>query len=131
MGYNLNGDLKNAIDMSIDSSIFILKDNGEVLKLLRGEAQPFVIRHAPEEVLKDSTKLYKVIDGNLYFLDPEGARVVVTTDGGATGEASYLRQYVLEGDQIGTLQDLYVDPDQTHLYVLDEKRLYVIDLATK
>ncbi len=131
VGYNLNGDLKNAIDMSIDSSIFILKDNGEVLKLLRGEAQPFVIRHAPEEVLKDSTKLYKVIDGNLYFLDPEGARVVVTTDGGATGEASYLRQYVLEGDQIGTLQDLYVDPDQTHLYVLDEKRLYVIDLATK
>ena len=82
-------------------------------------------------MLKDSTKLYKVIDGNLYFLDPEGARVVVTTDGGATGEASYLRQYVLEGDQIGTLRDLYVDPDQTHLYVLDEKRLYVIDLATK
>ena len=131
MGYNLNGDLKNAIDMSIDSSIFILKDNGDVVKLLRGEVQPFVIRHAPEEVLKDSTKLYKVIDGNLYFLDPEGARVVVTTDGGGTGEASYLRQYVLEGDQIGTLQDLYVDPDQTHVYVLDEKRLYVIDLATK
>ena len=129
--YNLNGDLKGALDMVIDSSVYVLKDGGEVVKLLRGEVQPFVIRHAPDDVLKGAKKLYKVIDKHFYFLDPEGARVIVTTDGGATGEAAYVKQYVLEGDQIGTLQDLYVDTDQTHLYVLDEKRLYVVDLAAK
>src|SRR3989344_1760092 len=129
--YNLNGDLKGALDMVIDSSVYVLKDGGEVVKLLRGEVQPFVIRHAPDGVLKGAKKLYKVIDKHFYFLDPEGARVIVTTDGGATGEAAYVKQYVLEGDQIGTLQDLYVDTDQTHLYVLDEKRLYVVDLAAK
>lgn len=129
--YNVNGDLAKAVDMAIDTSVYALKEGGTVVKLLRGEVQPFVIRHAPENVLKDAARIYKVTDGNLYFLDPKGARVVVTTDGGATGEASYLKQYVLEGDQVGTLQDLFVDTDQTHLYVLDEKRLYAVDLAAK
>ncbi|OGJ55614.1 hypothetical protein A3D88_00485 [Candidatus Peribacteria bacterium RIFCSPHIGHO2_02_FULL_52_16] len=129
--YNVNGTLGKALDMVIDSSVFVLNEGGTVLKLLRGEVQPFVIRHAPDNVLADATKLFKVTDSNIYFLDPKKARVIVTTDGGATGESSYVKQYVFEGEQIGTLQDLFVDPDQTHLYVLDEKRLYVVDLATK
>ena len=129
--YNVNGTLSKALDMVIDSSVFVLNEDGTVTKLLRGEVQPFVIRHAPDDVLADATKLFKVTDSNIYFLDPKRARVIVTTDGGGTGEASYVKQYVFESDQIGTLQDLFVDPDQAHLYVLDEKRLYVVDLATK
>jgi len=64
-----------------------------------------------------------------YFLDPVKSRIVIVSDGGGAGEATYLKQYVLEGEQIGKLQDLYVDPDESHLYVLDEKRVYVIDLV--
>jgi hypothetical protein len=129
--YNVNGTLSGAVDMTIDSSIYVLKEDGEIVKLLRGEVQPFVIRHAPEDVLKGAAKLYKSPGGNLYILDPEQARVVVVTEGGATGESSYLRQYVFEGDQIGKLLDLYVDPEQTRLYVVDEKRLYVVDLVAR
>lgn len=143
--YNVNGDLTGAIDMAIDSSVFVLKEGGTILKLLRGEAQPFIINHAPGgtptasvatagttyELLAGSTKMYKVPDGNLYFLDPTKNRVIVTTDGGGSGEASYVKQYILEGEQLGTLQDLYVDPEEGNMYVLDEKRIYVIDLATK
>jgi hypothetical protein len=128
--YNVNGDLTGGIDMAIDNSLYILKEGGTVLKLLRGETQPFTVRHAPDGVLKDVTKLFKSPDGNFYFLDPVKNRVIVATDGGAAGESSYVRQYILEGEQLGTLQDLYVDPEQSHLYVLDEKRVYVVDLAT-
>jgi len=39
-----------------------------------------------------------------------------------------MKQYVLEGDQIGALQELYVDPEETQLIILDEKRLYSINL---
>jgi hypothetical protein len=127
--YNVNGDLTGALDMAVDSSVFVLKDGGVLLKLLRGEAQPFSIAHAPQDVLKGTTRLYKIPGGNIYFLDPTKNRVIVTTDGGATGEASYLRQYVLEGDQLGTIQNIYVDDQESHLYVLDEKRLFVVDLA--
>ncbi len=129
--YNVNGDLTGAVDMAIDGSVYVLKEGGTVLKLLRGETQPFTIRHAPEELLKNATKVYKVADGNFYFLDPAKNRVIVATDGGATGESSYQKQYILEGEQLGTLQDLYVDPEQTHLYVLDEKRVYVLDLVSR
>lgn len=129
--YNVNGEIQNAIDMAIDGNVFVLKDDGNIVKLLRGEAKPFVIRHAPENLLQDATRIYKVPDGSIYFLDPVGARVIVVTDGGATGESSYVKQYVLEGDQIGKLIDLYVDPDETRVYVIDEKRIYAVDLGTK
>lgn len=126
--YNVNGDLEGALDIAIDGNIYVLKEGGEVIKLLRGEVQPFIIRYLPEGALTDATKLYKVFDGNLYFLDPVHARIIVATDGGSSGEGSYVKQYILEGDQVGTLRDLYVDDEENQLYVLDEERLHVIDL---
>ncbi|MDD5751152.1 MAG: hypothetical protein PHS73_01370 [Candidatus Peribacteraceae bacterium] len=127
--YNINGQIENAVDMAVDGSIFVLKKGGEVFKLFRGEVQPFAIRHAPEQdILSTATKVFKVSGSNLYFLDPVASRVVVVTEGGATGESSYKTQYVLEGDQVGELKDLFVDADEARLYVLDEKRLHVIDL---
>lgn len=127
--YNVNGDLTDAVDMTIDGSVYVLKEGGTLLKLLRGETQPFAIRHAPTDLLKTATKIFKLPGGNFYFLDPVKSRVIVATDGGTTGESDYLKQYVLEGDQLGTLQDLYVDPEENHLYVVDEKRVYVVDLT--
>ena len=129
--YNVNGDLTGAIDMAIDGSVYVLKQDGTLLKLFRGETQPFVIRKAPTGLLKDATKLFKVTDRNFYILDPVHARVIMLSDGGPTGESSYVKQFVLEGEQVGTLQDLYVDPDEAHLYVMDDKRIYVVDLNTK
>jgi hypothetical protein len=127
--YNVSGDLTGALDMTIDSSVYVLKEGGAVVKLFRGEAQPFAINHVPVDAFKTATKILKVSDSNFYFLDPAKSRVIVASDGGADGQSSYLRQYVLEGDQIGKLQDFYVDPEESHLYVADEKRVYVIDLV--
>lgn len=127
--YNVNGDLAGAIDMAIDGNVYVLKEGGAILKLFRGESQPFVIRRAPANLLKNTTKLYKAQNGNFYALDPVDNHVVIISDGGATGEATYVKQYNLQNDQLGTLKDLYVDPDETHLYVLDEKHVFVVDLT--
>lgn len=126
--YNVNGDLNDALDMAIDNSVYVLKKGGTVVKLLRGETQPFTIKQLPEGALTDATKVYKVTDGHLYFLDPKNARVVVTTDGGATGDAAYVKQFVLQGDTLGELKALYVDGEENKLYVLDGKQLHGIDL---
>lgn len=126
--YNVNGDLTHSLDIAIDGNVFVLKEKGQVVKLFRGEVQPFSIKHAPTNILADCTHLFKLPSGNFYFLDPVGKRVIVTSDGGATGDSNYVKQYVLEGDQLGKLQDLYVDSDETHLYVMDEQRVYIIDL---
>ncbi len=129
--YNVNGDLTGAIDMTVDGAVYVLKEGGTVVKLFRGETQPFALKHAPEDALATVTKLFKVSERNFYFLDPQKNRVIVATDGGESGESSYLRQYIVEGEQLGTLVDLYVDADESHLYLLDEKRLYVVDLAAR
>ncbi len=128
VGYNVNGDLTGALDMAIDGNVYVLKDDGTLLKLFRGEVQPFVIRRAPDGILKGTTKLFKIPNGNFYFLDPAKRRVIIVGDGGATGEAPYVRQYVLDSDQIGTLKDVWVEADQSRMYVMDEKRVYAIDM---
>lgn len=127
--YNVNGNLADAIDMVIDSDLYVLKSGGEVVKLFRGESRPFTIRNLPTDALKTATKIVKPSDrGNFYFLDPEGARIIVARTDDDAGESLYLKQYVLEGEQVGILQDLYVDSDETQLIVLDEKRVYSINL---
>lgn len=131
--YNVNGTVTGGVDLAIDVYVYVLKSDGTILKLFRGEEQPMQIRNAPNGVLTGATKLFKVEDRKLYVLVPNesgrGGRVVVLTDGGETGEASYLRQYVFEGDLVGRVEDLYVDADESSLYVLDEKRLHVTALA--
>jgi hypothetical protein len=127
--YNVSGDLTDALDMTIDSDVYVLKPGGEVVKLFRGEQRNFTIRNLPHEALAHATKIFKPSDrGSIYFLDPEGGRVIVTRTDDDLGESLYLKQYVLEGDQIGTLQDLYVDHEETQLIIMDEKRVYSINL---
>ena len=126
--YNIDGNLEGALDVAIDGNVYILKEGGTIVKLFRGEAKSFTIDHLQENLLQGSTKIYKVFDGNFYILQPGEKRVVVVEDSDASGNASYVKQYILEGQGIGVLRDLYVDEDETKLYVLDEKRLYSIDL---
>jgi hypothetical protein len=71
----------------------------------------------------------KVPSKNFYVLDPKAGRIIVLGDGGQSGDAPYLKQYVLDGEQVGTLKDLWVDTDETRLYVMDDKRIYVVDLS--
>lgn len=126
--YNVNGDLEGSLDMTIDGNVYILKKGGEVMRLLRGEVVPFTIRHLPEDALKNATKIYKVFDGHIYFLDPKAGRVIVATAGGGAGEGSYVQQYILEGDQIGDLKDLFIDEEESKMYLIDDKRIHVVDL---
>lgn len=139
--YNVSGDLTGAIDMTIVGPIYVLRDTTvsggkagerEVIKLLRGGKQTFTIRNLPPDALNGVTKIFKSPpNGNFYFLDPENKRIVVTTNDGDLGDSLYLKQYVLDSEQVGTLKDLFVDALDTRLYVLDEKKLYAIDLQSK
>ena len=138
--YNVNGDLEGAIDMTITGPVYVLKDVSasgkegarDVLKLLRGEKQTFNIRNLPTGALTNTTKIMKSsVSGNFYFLDPIGKRVIVTTNDGDLGDSLYVKQYVLDSEQVSNLKDLYVDSEDTRLFVLDEKKVYVIDLQAQ
>lgn len=138
--YNVNGDLSGALDMTIVGPVYVLRDVStpekpkarDTVKLLRGEKQPFNIRNLPPGALDGVTKIFKATTtGNFYFLDPENKRIIVTTGDSDLGDSLYLKQYIFDSDQVGVLKDLYVDGDDSRLYVLDEKKLYAIDLQSK
>ena len=140
--YNVNGDLSGALDMTITGPVYVLRDASAdpegkagqrtVVKLLRGEKQTMNIRNLPPGGLENATKIFRSNpNGNFYFMDPIAKRVIVSTNDGDIGDSLYLRQYVLDSEQVGTLKDLYVDPEDTRLYVLDEKHVYAIDLQAK
>lgn len=126
--YNVNGELAGGIDMAIDGNIYVLKQGGEIVKLLRGEAQPFAIRGAPADVLKGATRIFKRDGTSFYLLDPAGGRVIVLRQGEGD-DILYVRQYLLEGEMMQNIKDLYVDQDETQLFLLDDKHVYVMDLA--
>lgn len=132
--YNVNGVLTGALDMAIDGAVYVLKEDAtarSIMKLFRGESQNFVIRSLPDEALKTVSKIYKVADRNLYLLDSVNRRVLVVSDGGATGEATYIRQFVLESSDglNDELQDIYVDADEAQMFILADKHIYIIDLT--
>ncbi|MDD5055497.1 MAG: hypothetical protein PHZ00_04490 [Candidatus Peribacteraceae bacterium] len=139
--YNVNGDLTGALDMSITGPVYVLRDTSDgaaagsrrdVVKLLRGEKQTLNIRNLPSGALDNTTKIVKSSSsGNFYFLDPDGKRIVVTTNDGDLGDSLYLKQYVLDSEQVGKLKDLFVDEEDTRLYVLDDKKIYAIDLQAR
>jgi len=125
--YNVNGGLENAVDMTIDGSVYTLHDDETITKLLRGEKQELDLSGIPSGILKGATKIVKIVDGNMYILNPETRAVVVITDN-ETGKAIYQKQYILEGDLLGELVDIYVTPTESRVYLLDGKGIYVIDL---
>lgn len=132
--YNVNGALSGALDMAIDGAVYVLKEDSttrSIVKLFRGESQNFVIRALPEGALQTVSKLFKVADRNIYLLDPVNRRVLVVSDGGTTGEAMYVRQFVLESSDglDDTLQDIYVDADEAQMFILADKHMYMIDLT--
>jgi hypothetical protein len=127
--YNINGDLLDAMDLAIDGDVYVLKKGGVIQKLLRGEVQPFSFRNLPKEALSAATRILKPSDsGDFYFLDPENSRIIITGNDRESGESVYRKQYVLTGEDTGKLQDIAIDEAETTLYVLDEKRVYAIDL---
>jgi hypothetical protein len=129
--YNVNGALEDALDMSIDVFVYILKKDGTIIKLLSGETKNFAITQAPSDILKNATKIYKVPDGKLYALDPVGKKVIVLEIDATTGDATYLKQFAFDGDQIGSLHSLYVDEEESWLYIADEKRVFKIELSAQ
>ncbi|MBL7058112.1 hypothetical protein ISS03_02125 [Patescibacteria group bacterium] len=112
-------DVSNAIDMEIDGHIYVLKANGEILKLLKGKAEDFTLDIVEPE-LKMATKFYISKELNyVYILDPLQKRVVVFNKKG-----EFIAQYT--SNNFSNLKDFIVDEQNNILYLLDTSSVYKI-----
>lgn len=114
-------ELANGLRMQIESSVYVLKSGGEIIRFTRGEKDNFSIGGL-DKGIKDPKSFFVSSDtDNLYVLDSGNSRLLVL---GKTGE--YKAQYL--GDKFGVASDLVVDEKDKKVYLLDGSKIYVMDL---
>lgn len=122
--YNIDADLKEAVSLSVDGNVYVLTQSGEILKLFRGKKEKFEVEGLGID-LQGATKIFTTQElDHLYLLDPKHQRVVVLQKNVGPG-ARYKGQVQFEGLE---LKGLYVDQEETMLYVLSPTALYKVNL---
>lgn len=114
-------DFSNALRMQIESSVYILKTGGEILRFTKGEKDNFSLGGLPSAI-KDPKSIFTSSDtDNLYLLDPGNSRLLILTKTG-----SYKGQ--LTGSKFATATDLVVDEVGKKVYLLEGGKIYSVDL---
>lgn len=132
-GVNVDADLKNAVALAIDASVYVLSKDGKITLLYAGKKQDVPIHDSPFSNVKNPTKIYTDADlAQLFILEPSQKRVISffkdrRQGGSFPTQLVYQNQYVFQG--VGELRDLYASKDEGKLYVADESKVYVTNLA--
>ncbi len=114
-------DFTNAIRMQIESSVYVLKKGGEILRFTRGAKDNFSLGGLDKGV-KDPKSFFVSSDtDNLYLLDSGNSRLLVLTKTG-----SYKGQ--ISGEKFATSSDLVVDEKEKKVYLLDGSKILTADL---
>jgi hypothetical protein len=113
--------LDSAVDLSVDGSLYVLTNKGEVMKFTQGQRVQLAIS-AVEPALTSAKKI--VADAtlqNIYILDPTLKRIVVFTKAG-----KFVNQYV--GDALATTVSLSADEHAKKIYILNGNNIQTINI---
>ncbi|MDO8512772.1 MAG: hypothetical protein Q7S57_05875 [bacterium] len=113
--------VERATGMGVDGYIYLLMDDGKIVKMLKGKPVEFKQENMTTPVVKPSRLL--IYDGikHLYVLDQAQKRVLVyDTVGNLTN------QFVFPNTK--ELRDIAISSKEETLYVLDETRVYSVQL---
>ncbi len=116
--------LAEARDMAIDGFVYILYNDGEIRKFLRGEPQPFEVRGVPGGL---NQPVALAVDphgssGVIYVADRGNRRVVALGPDGTFWTQFYA------GEAFDALETLAVDESARLLYAVSNGRLYAARL---
>jgi len=110
-------DLAQAVDMSIDGQIYILLQNGQVLKFLKGEQQELTMDEV-EPKIEEATKIYISPELKfIYILEPKNKRLVIYDKTG-----KFILQY--KANKFDNLKDFAVDEKKQIIYFLSGNTVY-------
>ncbi|MBU1000194.1 hypothetical protein KKE78_02245 [Patescibacteria group bacterium] len=114
-------DLSGSLKMQIESSIYVLKNGGEMLRFTKGDKDNFSYSELPSGV-KDPKSFFVSSDTeNLYLLDSGNSRLLILTKTG-----SFKGQ--ITGNKFGSATDLVVDEENKKVYLLEGSKMFQVDL---
>lgn len=114
-------DFAGSLRMQIESSVYVLKSSGEILRFTRGEKDHFGYEGLDRGVQGPKSFFVSSDTENLYLLDSGNSRLLILTKTG-----SYKGQ--IEGEKFGTSTDLVVDEVGKKVYLLEGSKIYTVDL---
>lgn len=116
-GINLAG----AVSVTIDGDIFVLKNNGEILKFTGGKLQPWGVKGL-DPALQNPTQIVTYTDmKNIYILEPSSKRVVVLDKNG-----QLVKQYT--SSEWKNPSSITVDEVKKTVYLLDSNKIFEFKL---
>lgn len=126
--YSDQGELSNAVAMTIDGDVYVLLRDGTILRYRKGVTIPFEIKNQPAVALNNPTRIFTLPEAkNLYVLDSSNRRIVVYSKG-TGGISQYEKQVVFDTLKPNDIRDFYVDKDEQKLVILTSDKAYITDL---
>lgn len=127
-GYNLsNTDIKSAVSFVIDASIYVLKKDGTITKFFSGNERTYAVKNSPLIEYEKPVSIYTDKDiYQLFVLDSAQRRVVVYNKDPKSDDLTYSGQYLFEN--VGDLKDMFYDKKMKRLYVVDNTKVYEIEM---
>ena len=119
---NEESDFSNAVSLAIDGAIYILKQDGTVLKYLSGYKKEFAVLGETTQPIEQATKIYTLPGyANLYILEPKNKRVLIFDKQG-----KIITQYFSE--KFNDLKDLAVLEKEKKIYLLNGTEIVEIEM---
>jgi hypothetical protein len=122
-GSGVSPDLSGVVSMGIDGSIWLLRDDGKILKFTRGAPDPFGYSGLDKEVVNPQALYLDEETENLYLLDRGNSRILVLAKSG-----EYQGQYLWSGMSQAT--DLVVSEAEKKILLLVNDKVYVIEIKS-
>ena len=117
--------LSNSVDLAIDGDVYVLKNDGTIVKISKGaENTNYAISAppTPEDKISSPKKILTSVDsGSLYIFDKEANRILEYTKAGG-----YKRQFV--ADKEISLSTFAINTKINKLWLVSEKKVYEFDL---
>jgi len=113
-------DLTNFISFDIDGNIYLLKNDGQVFKFLKGKKQNFNLDTIDPIITKPTKIIVSLEQKYIYLLEPVNKRLVIFDKSG-----KFLNQYVV--NQLTDLKDFIVDEIAKKIYFLNNTSIYVVE----
>jgi len=120
-----NINLKQAVSLAIDGSVYVLKSNGQALKIQKSKLQDFSLKDTPlpYDKILEPTKIYTDSDTpSLYVLDNGQKRILEYDKDGL-----YIHQYALP-DNFEKITDFNVSSKSRKIWVLTKGSVYEINI---
>lgn len=121
LGASVKADLKGAKRMQIESSVYVFKEGGEILRFTKGVQDNFALSGL-DKGIKNPNSFFTSSDvDNVYILDTGNSRLVVVDKTG-----NFKAQY--QGDKFAVASDVVVDETGKKAYLLEGGKIFTVDL---